>query len=56
MAKFISKAVQNMHTANQQDKYIDKVEKNNFFDKYKKETNKNKKIEMLRMATQEGWL
>lgn len=56
MAKTISKAVQNIYTAKHKEAFINNVEKNNFFDNYKKETDKNKKIEMLREASKEGWI
>jgi hypothetical protein len=52
----ISRAVQNMHAQRHKERYIDKVEKQEFFNAYQKETDKNKKIEMLRKANKEGWL
>ena len=52
----VSRAVQNMHAQQHKERYIDKVEKQEFFNAYQKETDKNKKIEMLRKASKEGWL
>jgi hypothetical protein len=52
----VSRAVQNMHAQRHKERYIDKVEKQEFFNAYQKETDKNKKIEMLRKASKEGWL
>ena len=52
----VSRAVQNMHAQRHEEQYIDKVEKQEFFNAYQKETDKNKKIEMLRKASKEGWL
>lgn len=52
----VSRAVQNMYAQRHKERYIDKVEKQEFFNAYQKETDKNKKIEMLRKASKEGWL
>jgi hypothetical protein len=52
----VSRAVQNMHAQRHKEQYIDNTAKQAFFNAYQKETDKNKKIEMLRKASKEGWL
>lgn len=52
----VNKAVQNMYAQRHKEQYIDNSAKQAFFNAYEKETDKNKKIEMLRKASKEGWL
>jgi len=48
--------IQKILTQHHADKFKDKVNKAAFLADYAKETDKIKKIEMLRRAAQEGWI
>ena len=48
--------IQKILTQHHADKFKNKVNKEEHFKNYAKETDKNKKIEMLREAAQEGWI
>jgi hypothetical protein len=48
--------IQKILTQHHADKFKNKVSKEEHFRNYAKETDKNKKIEMLRQAAQEGWI
>ena len=48
--------IQKILTQHHADKFKNKVSKEEHFKNYAKETDKNKKIEMLRQAAQEGWI
>ena len=51
-----SHTVQKILAQHQKDKFKDTVNKATFLANYAKETNKVKKIEMLREAAREGWI
>ena len=48
--------IQKILTQHHADKFKDAANKAAFLSNYAKETDKNKKIEMLRKAAQEGWI
>jgi len=50
------KTIQRILAQHQKDQNRDKTNKETFFSNYAKQTDKNKKIEMLREAAQEGWI
>ncbi|QLF88037.1 Sel1 repeat family protein [Pelagibacter phage Eistla EXVC025P] len=50
------KAIKAILTQHHADKFKDTVNKSTFLANYAKETDKVKKIEMLRQAAQEGWI
>lgn len=50
------KTIQRILAQHQKDQNKDKTNKETFFSNYAKQTDKNKKIEMLREAAQEGWI
>ena len=51
-----NRTIQKILTQHHADKFKNKVNKEEHFKNYAKETDKNKKIEMLRTAEQEGWI
>ena len=54
MARQISRAVQRIHREESQQKFADQIETNLFWDDYKKETDKRKKLDMLAKAVKNG--
>tara|TARA_E500000318_G_scaffold11737_3_gene10613 strand:- start:840 stop:1085 length:246 start_codon:yes stop_codon:yes gene_type:complete len=54
MARQISRAVQRIQREESQQKFADQIETNLFWDDYKKETDKRKKIDMLAKAVKNG--
>ena len=54
MARQINRAVQRIQREESQQKFADQIETNLFWDDYKKETDKRKKIDMLAKAVKNG--
>ena len=54
MARTISRAVQKIQREDSEEKYRQQVETEQFWDDYKKEQDKRKKLDMLSNALKEG--
>ena len=54
MARQISRPVQRIQREESQQKFADQIETNLFWDDYKKETDKRKKLDMLAKAVKNG--
>ena len=56
MARFIHPKIKRLQEQESREKYQDEQDKKAFFAKYKKETDKRKKLDMLHEAHQNAWI
>lgn len=52
----ISRAVQRIQNEKSRQDFQDEQDKKALFEEYSKTTDKNKKVELLRQASEEGWI